>query len=192
MAFPPTRIAVSLLLVAIVTTTSVHGEDAPLWTEQPTRVDRAKQHYERLPAVKVARDSRLWLVVPSRIKVLDSASFAIGEQHYQIANIRPVKPKRLCQAIEGGRWPCGRMASIFLGNLVRNKRLLCNIDQAGKKLLLKNCVIGTRDIAAAVVTNGYGMAETDKALLGAQAEAQKARRKGLWRNPLCATDFDNC
>jgi endonuclease YncB( thermonuclease family) len=191
MTFFTTRIAVSLLLVAASVTTG-HGEDAPLWTEQPTRIDRSRQHYERLPAAKVAQDSRLWLMVPSRIKVLDSASFVIGEQQYQIAHIRPVKPKRLCQAIEGGRWPCGRMASIFLGNLVRSKRLLCDISQVGSKLMLSKCVIGTRDIAAAIVTNGYGMAEADKALLAVQTNAQKARAKGLWRNPLCDTDFDNC
>jgi endonuclease YncB( thermonuclease family) len=191
MTFLTTRIVVAFLLVAASITTG-HGEDAPLWTEQPTRIDRSKQHFERLPAVKIARDSRLWLVVPSRITVLDSASFIIGEQQYQIANIRPVKPQRLCQAIEGGRWPCGRMASIFLGNLVRNKRLLCDISQAGKKLVLSNCVIGVRDVAVAIVANGYGLAEADKALLAAQTDAQKAHSKGLWRNPLCTTDFDNC
>jgi endonuclease YncB( thermonuclease family) len=191
MTFLTTRIVVAFLLVAASITTG-HGEDAPLWTEQPMRIDRSKQRFERLPAVKIARDSRLWLVVPSRITVLDSASFIIGEQQYQIANIRPVKPQRLCQAIEGGRWPCGRMASIFLGNLVRNKRLLCDISQAGKKLVLSNCVIGVRDVAVAIVANGYGLAEADKALLAAQTDAQKAHSKGLWRNPLCTTDFDNC
>lgn len=191
MSLSQTRIAISLLLV-VVSVTEGHGEDAPLWTQQPTRIDRSKQHYERLPALTVAKDSRQWLVVPSRIKVLDSASFAIGEQRYQIANIRPVKPGRLCQAIEGGRWACGRIASIFLGNLVRNKRLLCNIREAGKISMLSNCTAGARDLATDIVVNGYGMAAGDKALLAAQADAQKARSKGLWRNPLCDTNFDGC
>jgi endonuclease YncB( thermonuclease family) len=191
MSFFKTRIAVSLLLV-LVSITAGHGEDVPLWTEHPTRIDRSKQRYERLPAVKIARDSRLWLVVPPRIKVLDSASFAIGDQQYQLANIRPVKPGRLCQAIEGGRWPCGRISSIFLGNLVRNKRLLCDISQSRKKLMLSNCTAGARDIATDIVTNGYGMAEVDKVLLAAQADAQKLHSKGLWRNPLCVSDFDKC
>ena len=191
MSFFRTRITVSLLLIA-VSITAGHGEDIPLWTEQPTRIDRSKQHYERLPAQTVAKDSRVWLVVPSRIKVLDSATFAIGEQQYQFANIRPVKAGRMCRAIEGGRWGCGRIASIFLGNQVRNKRLLCDIRQAGKKLMLSNCTAGARDIAKDIVTNGYGMAEADKMLLAAQADAQKARSKGLWRNPLCDTGFDTC
>jgi len=186
-----TRIAVSLFLV-IASISEGRGEDAPLWTQHPTRIDRSKQPYERLPARPVAKDSRVWLLVPPRIKVLDSATFAIGEQQYQLANIRPVKPGRLCQAIEGGRWACGRIASIFLGNLVRNKRLLCDIGQAGKKLILSNCTVGARDLATDIVTNGYGMAEADKVLLAAQTDAQKARRKGLWRNPLCDTNFDTC
>jgi endonuclease YncB( thermonuclease family) len=168
------------------------GEDDPIWTEKPTRIDRSRQQYERLPAAKVERDSRTWLLVPQRIKVLDSTSFSVGQHIYQIANLQPVKSKRICKAVEGGRWPCGRIASIFLGNLVRGKRLLCDIEQKGRKLILSHCVVGTRDIAGAIVTNGYGAAEKDEALLALQADAQKAASKGLWRNPECIADFDGC
>ena len=82
--------------------------EQPLWTTQPTRIDPSRQHFERIPAKKVVRDSRNWLVVPQRIRVIDSTSFTAGETTYRLANIRPVKSKRLCQAIEGGRWACGR------------------------------------------------------------------------------------
>jgi endonuclease YncB( thermonuclease family) len=131
-------------------------------------------------------------MVPQRIKVIDSTSFAIGTQTYRLAGMRPVVPKRMCQAIEGGRWSCGRMASIFLGNLVRSKRMLCDVGPAGATVLLSRCVIGSHDVSLAIIANGYGMAEADKGLLAAQVEAQKAARLGLWRNPLCTTDFDHC
>ena len=190
MAWKSSRII--LVVAAALLAGNAHGEEDPLWTEKPTRVDRAQQHYERLPAVKIARDSRTWLVVPDRIKVIDSTSFAVGEAVYQIADLKPVKSKRICKAVEGGRWPCGRMASIFLGNLVRGKRLLCDIEQTGKKLVLSHCVIGTRDIGQAIIANGYAAAAKDEALLAVQTEAQKAKRKGLWRNPECTTNFDGC
>lgn len=167
-------------------------QEDEIWTSKPTHIDRAKQTYERLPSKVVQRDTRIWIVVPERIKVLDSRSFSVGDNVYELGSIRPIKPKRLCQAVEGGRWSCGRMASIFLGNLVRGKRLLCDVVQNGKKMTLSHCVIGSRDVAAAIVDQGYGKAEGDAALVSRQAEAQKKAAKGLWRNPACTTDFDTC
>lgn len=166
--------------------------EAPLWTTEPTRIDRANQTFERLPAKTVVRDTRIWIVVPPRIRVLDSRSFEAGETIYEFADIRAVKPKRHCVSIEGGRWPCGRMASIHLGNLVRGKRMLCDVEQGDQRLNLRRCTIGSRDVAATIVQQGYGMALRDDALLSVQAEAQRLAAKGLWRNRKCASDFDTC
>lgn len=186
-------LGLSLVLLFVALPLAQAEEDSvPIWTTQPTRIDRSKQHYERLPAKAVQRDSRIWIVVPQRIKVLDSRSFSVGDIVYEINHIRPVRNKRLCQAIEGGRWACGRMASIFLGNLVRGKRLLCDVVQGEKKMTLSNCVIGSRDVASAIVSQGYGMAQGDETLLSVQSDAQRLAAKGLWRNPKCAADFDNC
>ena len=184
------RLGLSLVLIlsAAPLVRAQQGDD-PIWTTEPTRIDRSKQDYERLPAKVAPRDSRVWIVVPERIKVLDSRSFSVGDVVYEIADIRPVKAKRLCQAVEGGRWACGRMASIFLGNLVRGKRLLCDME---RKMTLSHCVVGTRDVASAIVSQGYGLARDDAALLSVQAEAQRLAAKGLWRNPKCTVDFDSC
>ena len=190
-----TAVRFTLVLALICSATSpatAQDGEAPLWTTEPTRIDRTRQHYERLPAKVQVRDSRVWLLVPDRIKVLDSTSFSFGDGTYKIAHLRPIAPKRLCQAAEGGRWPCGRMASIFLGNLVRGKRLLCDIAQAGKTAVLSQCVVGQRDVAAAIVTQGYAMAIEDTALLETQGQAQKLAAKGLWRNPKCVIAFDAC
>ena len=185
------RVVPPFIAAALLTGGAASQED-PIWTVKPTRIDRSRQHYERLPALKAERDSRTWLIVPERIKVIDSTSFAVGQQVYQIANLKPVKSKRICKAVDGGRWACGRMASIFLGNLVRGKRLLCDIEQTGKKLLLDHCVIGTRDVAQTIIANGYGAAGEDATLRAVQDEAQKTRRKGLWRNPECVENFEGC
>jgi endonuclease YncB( thermonuclease family) len=187
------RLGLSLLIIlSAVPFARAQQDDSPIWTSQPTRIDRTKQNYERMPAKVVPRDSRVWIMVPQRIKVLDSRSFSAGDVVYEFDHIRPVKAKRLCQAIEGGRWACGRMASIFLGNLVRGKRLLCDVAQGERKMTLSHCVIGSRDVASAIVSHGYGLALDGAALLSVQAEAQKRAVKGLWRNPKCAVDFDNC
>jgi endonuclease YncB( thermonuclease family) len=184
-------ISLVLLLFALSFARAEEGGD-PIWTTQPTRIDRSKQHFERLPAKVLPRDTRIWIAVPARIKVIDSRSFNAGDVVYEIDHIHPVKNKRLCQAVEGGRWACGRMASIFLGNLVRGKRLLCDAVQSEKKMTLSHCVVGSRDVAAAIVGQGYGLAIGDESLLSVQAAAQKQAAKGLWRNPKCAADFDTC
>ena len=182
-----------LVIAALGVAPPAHAQQGDsIWTTQPTRIDRSKQAYERLPARTVTRDSRIWLAVPERIKVLDSTRFTFNDTVYEIARLRPVRAKRICQAIEGGRWACGRMASIFLGNLVRGKRMLCDVAQGETKTVLDNCVIGSRDVAAAIVSQGYGLAVDGAALLAKQAEAQRAAEKGLWRNPACAADFDGC
>ena len=181
-----------VFLMSCLSLAKAQESDDPIWTTQPTHIDRTKQTYERLPAKVVPRDSRIWIVVPQRIKVLDSRSFSVGDIVYEIDHIRPVRSKRLCQAIEGGRWACGRMASIFLGNLVRGKRLLCDVAQGGETVKLSHCVIGSRDVAAAIVSQGYGMAVGDEALLSVQSTAQNLAAKGLWRNPKCSADFDTC
>lgn len=189
----PVRFLLTLALLCSASHAAPAQEtDVPLWTTEPTRIDPAKQHYERLPAKQATRDSRVWLLVPQRIKVLDSTSFSFGDGTYKIAHLRPIAPKRLCAAVEGGRWPCGRMAAIFLGNLVRGKRLLCDIAQSGKTAVLSHCAVGQRDVASAIVGQGYAMATGDAALLEMQGEAQKLAAKGLWRNPKCATAFDTC
>jgi endonuclease YncB( thermonuclease family) len=191
----PARLPLLLLLLAgLFAALPIPGlaDDDPIWTTQPTHIDRAKQNFERLPAKVVPRDSRTWLVVPDRIKVLNSVTFSFGDRIYRIAHLRPIEPKRVCQAVEGGRWPCGRMASIFLGNLVRGKRLLCEQSEGKDLILLHRCVIGSRDIAASIIREGLGKSDGDQALLVPEGEAQAEARKGLWRNPLCRTDFDSC
>jgi endonuclease YncB( thermonuclease family) len=167
-------------------------QDDSIWTSKPTRVDKAKQTYERLPGKTVERDSRTWIVVPERIKVLDNRSFSAGDTVYEFANLRPIPAKRYCRAVEGGRWPCGRMASIYLGNLVRAKKLLCDVAQSGEKLILSRCMIGTKDVAADIVDQGYGLATGDDSLLERQKQAQKLAAKGLWRNPDCTSNYDTC
>lgn len=185
-------LGLSILLSCFIAVPAMGQQDDPIWTTRPTQIDKSKQTYERLPPRESARDSRIWIVVPERIKVLDSRSFSVGDTVYELSHIRPIKTTRLCKAVEGGRWPCGRMASIFLGNTVRGKRLLCDIVQSGKKISLSRCVVGTREIAPAIIEQGYGKAEGDAALLARQAEAQTQAAKGLWRHPDCIANFDSC
>lgn len=185
-------ISLSLIhLCLLFPATSSRADDDALWTRVPTRIDRSKQHFERLPAVTTAIDRRAWLVVPPRIMVLDSARFTADGKTYHIADIRPVNAKRLCKSIDGGRWGCGRMGSILLGNLVRDKRLLCDVAAGEKETVLNNCLSGKTNVAREILSRGFGWVDTSSPLIGFQLEGQ-AKAAGLWRNPDCKLDVARC
>lgn len=167
------------------------AEEDVLWPQNPIHIDRSKQHYERLPAVKVAIDRRTWLRIPPRIRLLDSAHFMAEGTIYHIADIHPVLSKRTCKRMEGGRWTCGRMGVILLSNLVFGKRLLCDVVPGEKETVLNNCLSGRKNIAREILTRGFGRVDENSPLMPFQVEAQKAAA-GLWRNPDCRLDFDRC
>jgi endonuclease YncB( thermonuclease family) len=178
-------------LLAMIDPTTMRAEDAAVWTQKPVHIDRAKQHFERLPPLPQQIDDRTWLVVPFRIQIIDSVRFAIGDKTYRIGHVRPVARARMCRDREAGRWSCGRMGAILLGNLVSGKRLLCHAATIGTETVLNQCQSTTRDIASQIVASGFGAAEDDAALKGAEQSA-RAGRLGVWRNPDCNGDFDRC
>jgi len=90
----PLAIPVCVAIVSCVA--AAHAEDDVLWPQKPVRIDRSKQHYERLPALQESIDRRTWLVVPSRITINDSAAFTFDGTTYRIGNIHPISTKRMC------------------------------------------------------------------------------------------------
>lgn len=189
------RSAISIaLLVAFVlpaSAPSARSEDDVPWTQRPMKVDRSKQTYQRLPARQQAVDTRSWFSVPDRIRVIDSARFSIDGKVYRIGGVHPVAMGRICRDREAGRWSCGRLAGVLLGNLVRNTRLLCNVTPSGTETVLGRCQSRTKDIAREIVAAGFGRADGDSTLASIEALA-RSDKAGLWRNPACLADFDHC
>lgn len=188
------RISAAIALAAIVSfigTVSADAGDDVLWTGHPVKVDRSKQTYQRLPANQQPIDTRIWLSVPDRIRLIDSASFSIGAKVYRIAGIHPVTMSRMCRDVEAGRWSCGRLAGILLGNLVRSTRLLCEVAPSTSETVLKRCQSRSKDVAREIIAAGFGRADGDSTLESVEALA-RTNKAGLWRNPACLADFDHC
>jgi len=185
---PTAALAVTMLSCAIVTANA--GDDVP-WTEHPVKVDKSKQTYERLPANQQPIDTRIWLSVPDRVRLIDGASFSIAGKVYRIGGVHPVALARMCRDAEAGRWSCGRLAGILLGNLIRSTRLLCEAVPSPSETVLKRCQSGTKDVAREIVATGFGRADGDGTLTSVEALA-RANKVGLWRNPACLADFDHC
>ena len=180
----------SVPLVFLSVGAAAAGDDV-LWPQNPIRIDRSKQHYERLPPLRQAIDKRIWVLVPQRITVIDGGGFSFEGKSFRIGLIHPISVKRICNNRDGTRWTCGRMAAILLSNLVRGKRLLCDIAPGPKATTLNDCQSGAKNIAAEIISNG--LARTDAAgLLQTAQDLARKKRTGLWRNPDCAIDFDHC
>jgi endonuclease YncB( thermonuclease family) len=182
---------VALLLSSLIHDFTLHAEELVPWTEKPVHVDRSKQNFERLPPLQPPSDPRQWIVVPARIDVIDGVTFAFSNKTYRLAGLKSVERKRMCKMAEGGRWACGRMAAIFLGNLVRGKRLLCEITERPDAVVLANCQVPGKVISEAVLKAGYAWSLADNG--GSPAEAfAKDNGVGFWRNPACKDRPDAC
>lgn len=179
-----------VLLQVLNSGASIAGDDI-LWPESPIRIDRSRQHYQRLPALQKPVDKRVWITVPSRITILDGARFSFDGKTYRIDRIRPISTTRICHDDDGTRWTCGRAAAVLLGNLVRGKRLLCDLASGDKENVLDRCESGTRDVAAEILASGLGRTDAEGILRTAQ-ELARRRQAGLWKNPQCVIDFDHC
>lgn len=83
------------------------------------------------------------------------------------------------------------MASIFLGNMVRGKRLNCDAASKPGKTVIIDCIAGTRNIAREIVAKGFGRSTGDGELKILELKAIK-EKAGIWDNPACMSTFETC
>lgn len=162
-----------------------------LWTDRPVKVDRGKQTFERLPSLVVIDTHKAGLDVPQFFKMIDSATFAFANQAYRIRNILPIRSGRICKASDGHRWACGRMSMVFLGRMIRGRRLYCDTPTPEGNLLLIDCKIGNRNIAEEIIARGFGHATGNETLIEIERKAIAAKA-GIWENEACAENFRGC
>ncbi len=167
------------------------GPQDNVWVSDPVRIDRSKQTYQRLPSRIVIEQRQTGLDVPIRISVIDSGSFSFDATTYRVKGIIPIGLKRVCHGAEGHRWTCGRMAALFLGNMVRGKRLNCDVAPKIKTTVTIDCIAGTKNIAREIVAKGFGRSNGDKELKILERKAIKDKA-GIWENPACVSMFETC
>ena len=173
--------AASLLLASMTTATATSAEEAPLWTEEPVRIDRDAQTFERIAAERIVPSMLIRL--SARVAVLDSASFVDNGQSYVLADAIPVDPKRLCRS-EKSIVVCGRQARIFLRRLIANRTLECDQLFTTATVRFVRCNTGGNDLAETLIGKGAAWTATP-ALQSLQAEAIRDRR-GIWTDTACA------
>ena len=166
------------------------GSDTPVWTDQPMRIDRTRQSYERVPGFK--DDHFLKFRVSPAVKVHDGASFSIGGQIYIVAKAIGMRPdKSLCRNDRGAVFACGGQSRAYLRKLITGRYLECKSQTLAQSTRLVDCRLGRDDLAERLVLSGFAHAAPGSGLSGAEQRAVTLKA-GIWADPTCRDKPATC
>lgn len=96
--------------------------------------------------------------------VADAAGVIIaGGRTITISDVGVVADGETCARPEGGRWPCGRAARTAFRSFLRGRAATCDFPEGEvPDTLSTTCRLGTRDIGAWLVENGWARADGGK------------------------------
>lgn len=112
-------------------------------------------------------------------RVSDGDTIDIGGQRIRLPGIDAPEWNQTCRTARGGTWECGAAAAKRMRELTRNRTLSCRPeghDRYGR--LLAVCRDGRRDVAEALVADGYAIATSR--YFAAETQARRAKR-GIWQ-----------
>jgi len=116
--------------------------------------------------------------IEGRATAVDGDTLRLGGERIRLVGLDAPERDQTCTDANGAEWPCGEAARQRMAALVADGGLSCaprGRDRYDR--LLAVCTMGTKDVAAAMVTEGLAVAQGG--YFGEQADAQKARR-GIW------------
>ncbi|MBB2752608.1 UNVERIFIED_ORG: endonuclease YncB(thermonuclease family) [Rhizobium aethiopicum] len=115
----------------------------------------------------------------ARPAVDNAGLLSFGERKLQLAGVVPTPANRICGPT-GRQWPCGMMAKTALRQLLRNRSIACDLDAAvWTETATAACRLGTQDLSAWLVENGWAEAAAGSPLAWAAEKARQAG-KGLY------------
>lgn len=93
-----------------------------------------------------------------------------------IAGIEVLEPEQNCQGNEG-EWPCGMVARTAFRSFLRGRALDCDLPDGDlSDRLTASCRLGSQDLGAWLVSNGWAKVSSTGPYASEQAEAVEARR----------------
>jgi endonuclease YncB( thermonuclease family) len=116
------------------------------------------------------------------VTVIDGDSLRKGETEIRLSGIDAPEYRQTCRNAQGLDYPCGKDAAAALRQMVRGRELTCSsidTDRYGRAVSV--CKIGSEDVGAAMVREGWAVAYTRHSIsyLAQEHEARKAKR-GIW------------
>jgi len=101
-----------------------------------------------------------------------------------IAGIEVLEPEQTCHG-DNGDWPCGMVARTAFRSFLRGRALDCDLpDGELPDRLTASCRLGSQDLGAWLVSNGWAKVSSTGPYAGEQADAVEARRGMFGPGPL--------
>jgi endonuclease YncB( thermonuclease family) len=131
-----------------------------------------------VPVDTTARPKLLYRPVATAAGTVDVSGYRIA-----IEGINVVPPEETCAVDGGTSWPCGTAARTAFRNWLRSRAIECNVpDLPPEALVSTQCKLGTTDLAAWLVDNGWARASDGSPLADNMKKAQEAKR-GIFGSP---------
>ncbi|MFC5584731.1 thermonuclease family protein [Nitratireductor kimnyeongensis] len=103
-----------------------------------------------------------------------------------IAGIRVIAPDQVCDAIDGGAWPCGKRARTAFRYWLRGRALECHAEEAAetgaeeeKDDQPMRCSLAGYDVGTWLVENGWALSQTEGPYT-AEENAARDAGKGIF------------
>lgn len=123
-----------------------------------------------------------WQVAPAELRIVDGETLRLGDRTLRLFGVEAPERGQRCTDAAGQLYDCGTAAAAALARLIGERGVDCRLrgrDRFGRALGL--CRVGDTDLNAAMVANGWALADggTMPGLVPLEAEARQAQR-GLW------------
>jgi endonuclease YncB( thermonuclease family) len=115
-----------------------------------------------------------------------SARFEAMGRSVAVAGTENVVPDERC-TYEGTEWGCGIRARTAFRYFIRGRALNCTLPPDAEKDVVADCRIGSQDVGAWLVTNGWARAAPGGPYAEAEKQAREARR-GIFGPPPAAVE----
>lgn len=120
-------------------------------------------------------------LIVGRSSVIDGDTIEIHGVRIRLSGVDAPESKQRCGPA-GEEWPCGQKAALALSDWLGSRTVSCNpTGKDGYQRTLARCFVGTEDVQAWLVLNGWALAyrqySTDYV---AAEEVAQAGRAGVW------------
>ena len=105
---------------------------------------------------------------------------AFGDRKLALSGVIATPDDKTCKDADGSEWPCGMLAKTNFRLFLRLRSVTCDLDDANwSDTATASCKIGTQDLSAWLVDNGWAEAATGSPLIEA-GEKAKTEKKGIF------------
>lgn len=114
--------------------------------------------------------------------VIDGDTIEIHGERVRLFGIDAPESAQLCRRSDGSPWRCGQHAALALHDHIARRTVICvedDVDRYGR--MVAHCYLGSEDLSAWLVVNGWAVAFRKYSLQYLKEEdVARTARRGVW------------